>query len=48
MPLTRMVSPVTPKLALPSGYGYPTGPSPANRAVFQQFLSRAAIVSTKR
>jgi serine/threonine protein kinase len=30
------------------GYGYPTGPSPANRAVFQQFLSRAAIVSTKR
>jgi hypothetical protein len=30
------------------GYGYPTGPSPANRAVFQQFLSRAAIVSTRR
>jgi hypothetical protein len=30
------------------GYAYPTGPSPANRAVFQQFLSRAAIVSTKR
>ncbi len=30
------------------GYGYPTGPSPANRAVFQQFLSRAAIVGAKR
>jgi hypothetical protein len=30
------------------GYGYPTAPSPASRAVFQQFLSRAAIASTKR
>jgi hypothetical protein len=30
------------------GYGYSTAPSPASRAVFQQFLSRAAIASTKR
>jgi hypothetical protein len=30
------------------GYGYATAPSPASRAVFQQFLSRAAIASTKR
>jgi len=30
------------------GYGYPSAPSPASRAVFQQFLSRAAIASTKR
>ena len=31
-----------------NGYGYSTAPSPASRAVFQQFLSRAAIASTKR
>jgi serine/threonine protein kinase len=30
------------------GYSYLTAPSPASRAVFQQFLSRAAIVSTRR
>jgi hypothetical protein len=30
------------------GYGYATAPSATNRAMFQQFLSRAAIVSTKR
>jgi hypothetical protein len=30
------------------GYAYPSAPSAANRAVFQQFLSRAAIVSTRR
>jgi hypothetical protein len=30
------------------GYGYPSAPSPASRAVFQQFLSRAAVASTKR
>ncbi|HEX5101898.1 MAG TPA: hypothetical protein VFV94_20455 [Polyangiaceae bacterium] len=31
-----------------NGYGYSTAPSPASRAVFQQFLSRAAIASAKR
>jgi len=31
-----------------NGYGYTAAPSPASRAVFQQFLSRAAIASTKR
>jgi hypothetical protein len=30
------------------GYGYSAAPSPASRAVFQQFLSRAAVASTKR
>jgi hypothetical protein len=30
------------------GYGYPSAPSAASRAVFQQFLSRAAIVSARR
>ena len=30
------------------GYGYSAAPSAASRAVFQQFLSRAAIASTKR
>lgn len=30
------------------GYGYSTAPSAGSRAVFQQFLSRAAIASTKR
>jgi hypothetical protein len=30
------------------GYAYPSAPTAANRAVFQQFLSRAAIVSTRR
>jgi len=29
-------------------YSYLTAPSPASRAVFQQFLSRAAVVSTRR
>jgi hypothetical protein len=30
------------------GYGYTSAPTPASRAVFQGFLSRAAIASTKR
>jgi hypothetical protein len=30
------------------GYGYERPPTPANRAHFQQFLSRAAIISAKR
>lgn len=30
------------------GYGYSAAPSAASRAVFQQFLSRAAVASTKR
>jgi len=30
------------------GYGYDRPPTPANRALFQQFLGRAAIISTKR
>lgn len=30
------------------GYGYGSAPSPASRAVFQGFLSRAAVASTKR
>jgi hypothetical protein len=31
-----------------NGYGYTQPPSATNRAVFQQFLSRAAVVSTRR
>jgi hypothetical protein len=30
------------------GYGYEKPPTPANRALFQQFLGRAAIISTRR